>query len=291
MITNAEPWDNLKFNVDGIGEVQRKFFGTLFNTYNFFALYANLDGFTQINQFERVPHDKLPELDRWILSKLNTLVKEVGEQYENYNPTKAGRLMQDFVTDQLSNWHVRLSRRRFWTGSTGSGQLTPDKQAAYETLHQCLSTVAQLMSPIAPFFGDWLYRNLHGASAQTSVHLTDWHRVEYDLIDLDLEESMQLAQDISSLVHSLRKGHKIKVRQPLSKILIPVLSDKTRRQIESVVPIILSEVNIKTVEFVHDDSGILEEENQTQLQSARPQIWPAHEGSSGGYCADERGRY
>ncbi|MPR35382.1 isoleucine--tRNA ligase [Salmonirosea aquatica] len=289
LITNAEPWDNLKFNIDGIGEVQRKFFGTLSNTYNFFALYANLDGYT-INQFDRVPHEKLPELDRWILSKLNTLVKEVGEQFENYNPTKAGRLVQDFVTDQLSNWYVRLSRRRFWTGSTGSGELTLDKKAAYETLQHCLTAVAQLMSPIAPFYGDWLYRQLtehvraersaarsksHNTPFQhSSVHLTDWHPVEYDWIDLDLEESMQLAQDISSLVHSLRKGHKIKVRQPLSKILIPVLSDKTRRQIESVVPIILSEVNIKTVEFVHDDSGILKKKIKPNFKALGPKFGP-----------------
>ncbi|GHB72009.1 isoleucine--tRNA ligase [Persicitalea jodogahamensis] len=284
LITNAEPWDNLKFNIDGIGEVQRKFFGTLSNTYNFFALYANLDGY-QINQFDRIPHEKLPELDRWILSKLNTLVKEVGEQFENYNPTKAGRLVQDFVCDQLSNWYVRLSRRRFWTGSTGSGQLTPDKQAAYETLQHCLSAVAQLMSPIAPFFGDWLYKNLTDATRQESVagntpfqhesvHLTNWHPVEYDWIDLDLEESMQLAQDISSLVHSLRKGHKIKVRQPLSKILIPVLSEKTRRQIENVAPIILSEVNIKTVEFVSDDSGILKKKIKPNFKALGPKFGP-----------------
>ena len=284
LITNAEPWDNLKFNIDGIGEVQRKFFGTLSNTYNFFALYANLDGYS-INQFDRVPHEKLPELDRWILSKLNTLVKEVGEQFENYNPTKAGRLVQDFVTDQLSNWYVRLSRRRFWTGSTGSGELTLDKKAAYETLQHCLTAVAQLMSPIAPFYGDWLYRRLtehvrtesklnNTPFQHQSVHLTDWHPVEYDWIDLDLEESMQLAQDISSLVHSLRKGHKIKVRQPLSKILIPVLSDKTRRQIESVVPIVLSEVNIKTVEFVHDDSGILKKKIKPNFKALGPKFGP-----------------
>ena len=284
MITNAEPWDNLKFNLDGIGEVQRKFFGTLSNTYNFFALYANLDGY-QINQFDQIPHEKLPELDRWILSKLNTLVKEVGEQFENYNPTKAGRLVQDFVCDQLSNWYVRLSRRRFWTGSTGSGELTLDKKAAYETLQHCLSAVAQLMSPIAPFYGDWLYKNLTDATRQESVsgntpfqhesvHLTNWHPVEYDWIDLDLEESMQLAQDISSLVHSLRKGHKIKVRQPLSKILIPVLSDKTRRQIENVVPIILSEVNIKTVEFVSDDSGILKKKIKPNFKALGPKFGP-----------------
>ncbi|WP_373512591.1 isoleucine--tRNA ligase [Persicitalea sp.] len=284
MITNAEPWDNLKFNLDGIGEVQRKFFGTLSNTYNFFALYANLDNYS-INQFDRVPHEKLPELDRWILSKLNTLVKEVGEQFENYNPTKAGRLVQDFVTDQLSNWYVRLSRRRFWTGSTGSGELTLDKKAAYETLQHCLAAVAQLMSPIAPFYADWLYRNLtehvraeselkNTPFRHSSVHLTDWHPVEYGWIDLDLEQSMQLAQDISSLVHSLRKGHKIKVRQPLSKILIPVLSDKTRRQIESVVPIILSEVNIKTVEFVSDDSGILKKKIKPNFKALGPKFGP-----------------
>ncbi len=272
MITNAEPWDNLKFNLDGIGEVQRKFFGTLSNTYNFFALYANLDGFS-LDPNQKIQHGKLPELDRWILSKLNTLIKEVGEQFENYNPTKAGRLVQDFVTDQLSNWYVRLSRRRFWTGSSNS-QLTPDKQAAYETLQHCLDVVSQLMSPIAPFYADWLYRNLHGTSAKQSVHLTDWHQAEYDWIDLDLEESMQLAQDISSLVHSLRKGHKIKVRQPLSKILIPVLSDKTRRQIESVVPIILSEVNIKIVEFVNDDSGILKKKIKPNFKALGPKFGP-----------------
>ena len=284
MITNAEPWDNLKFNLDGIGEVQRKFFGTLSNTYNFFALYANLDNYT-INQFDRVPHEKLPELDRWILSKLNTLVKEVGEQFEAYNPTKAGRLVQDFVTDQLSNWYVRLSRRRFWTGSNDSGELTLDKKAAYETLQHCLAAVAQLMSPIAPFYADWLYRNLtehvrtesalkNTPFRQSSIHLTDWHPVEYDWIDLDLEESMQLAQDISSLVHSLRKGHKIKVRQPLSKILIPVLSDKTRRQIESVAPIILSEVNIKAIEFVSDDSGILKKKIKPNFKALGPKFGP-----------------
>ncbi|TDB63979.1 isoleucine--tRNA ligase [Arundinibacter roseus] len=282
MITNAEPWDNLKFNLEGIGEVQRKFFGTLFNTYNFYALYANLDGFTP-DATARIPHDQLSELDRWILSKLNTLIKETGEQYENYNPTKAGRLIQDFVCDQLSNWHVRLSRRRFWTGSSGSGTLTPDKQAAYETLQQCLLVVSQLMSPIAPFFGEWLYKNLTDHSRQipvdgsqayphVSVHLTDWHQVEYEQIDTDLEESMQLAQDISSLVHSLRKGHKIKVRQPLSKILIPVLNPKTRRQIERVVPIVLSEVNIKTVEFVQDDSGILKKKIKPNFKALGPKF-------------------
>ncbi|CCH55303.1 isoleucyl-tRNA synthetase [Fibrisoma limi BUZ 3] len=292
MITNAEPWDNLRFNLDGVGEVQRKFFGTLFNTYNFFALYANLDNYT-INEFDRVPRERLTELDRWILSKLNTLIKDVTEQYEAYNPTKAGRLIQDFVSDQLSNWYVRLSRRRFWTGApkTGAsdaGELTEDKRAAYETLQHCLLTVGQLMSPIAPFFADWLYhsltdgirevaRNQNTAVADhplrhDSVHLTDWHPYEADWVDTDLETSMQLAQDISSLVHSLRKGHKLKVRQPLSRVLIPVLNEQTRRQIEHVAPIIMSEVNVKAVEFVDDASGILKKKVKPNFKALGPKF-------------------
>jgi isoleucyl-tRNA synthetase len=275
MITNAEPWDNLKFNIDGIAEVQRKFFGTLFNTYNFFALYANLDGYT-IDQFNRVPPEHLTELDRWIISKLYTLVKEVGEQYDGYNPTKAGRLIQDFVCDNLSNWYVRLNRRRFW-----QGEMTDDKRAAYETLQHCLAAVAQLMSPIAPFFGDWVYRNLtdhvreesiqkNTPFKHESVHFTDWHTYEPEWVDADLEESMQLAQDICSLVHSLRKGHKIKVRQPLTKVLIPVLSEQIRRQIEHVAPIIMNEVNVKSVEFVSDDSGILKKKIKPNFKALGP---------------------
>jgi isoleucyl-tRNA synthetase len=284
MITNAEPWDNLRFNLDGVVEAQRKFFGTLFNTYNFFALYANLDGY-QFDPANRVPHEKLPELDRWILSKLNTLIGEVAGQLDDYNPTKAGRLVQDFVTDQLSNWYVRLNRRRFW-----KGELSEDKRAAYETLQQCLVTVAQLMSPIAPFFGEWLYKNLTdslregganaGAYDQTSVHLTRWFEVQENLVDPDLEESMQLAQEISSLVHSLRKGNNaaggrpIKVRQPLSRVLVPVLNEKTRRQIEAVVPIILSEVNVKAVEFIDDDSGILKKKIKPNFKALGPHFGP-----------------
>ena len=259
MITNAEPWDNLRFNLEGIGEVQRKFFGTLFNTYNFYALYANLDGY-KIEQFDRVPYQNLTELDRWILSKLITLVREVGEQFDDYNPTKAGRLVQDFVCDNLSNWYVRLNRRRFW-----KGELTEDKRAAYQTLQHCLCGVAQLMSPIAPFFGDWLYRSLtehvreesklkNTPFKNESVHLTDWHPVISEWIDADLEQSMQLAQEVCSLVHSLRKKNSIKVRQPLSRVLVPVLNETTRRQIESVAAIILSETNLKTVEFLDENS-------------------------------------
>jgi isoleucyl-tRNA synthetase len=285
MITNAEPWDNLKFNIDGIGEVQRKFFGTLVNTYNFFALYANLDGY-EFHEANSVPVEKRTELDRWILSKLNTLIKEVGAQFDDYNPTKAGRLVQDFVTDQLSNWYIRLNRRRFWNPSAEQGTgLTEDKQAAYETLQHCLVTVAQLMSPIAPFFGEWLYKNLTDIDREASirnntgfkyesVHLTYWPKIESGVVDADLEESMELAQTISSLVHSIRKGHKIKVRQPLSKILIPVLSDHTKRQIEQVTAIILTEVNVKAVEFVHDDSGILKKKIKPNFKTLGPKFGP-----------------
>ncbi len=287
MITNAEPWDNLKFNAEGIGEVQRRFFGTLFNTYSFFALYANLDNY-QINQFDRIPREQLPELDRWILSKINTLVRDVTEQFETYNPTKAGRLIQDFVSDQLSNWYVRLSRRRFWMGGAdlsvaSDGELTADKRAAYETLQHCLVAISQLMSPIAPFFADWLYHSLtdgvreesiarNSPFKHNSVHLTDWHPIEEEWIDLELERSMELAQQVSSLVHSLRKGHKLKVRQPLSRVLIPVLNADTRRQIEHIAPIIMSEVNVKSVEFVDDASGILTKKVKPNFKALGPKF-------------------
>ncbi|AUD04786.1 isoleucine--tRNA ligase [Spirosoma pollinicola] len=263
MITNAEPWDNLKFNTDGIGEVQRKLFGTLSNTYNFFALYANLDQFTFAGR--TVPVAERSELDRWILSKLQSLILDVENQFDTYNPTKAGRAVQDFVNDQLSNWYVRLSRRRFWAGA-----LTTDKRAAYETLHECLNTVSQLMSPIAPFYADWLYRNLNEGA--TSVHLTDFPVGDTSLIDTELELSMDLAQRVSSLVHSLRKGHKLKVRQPLSRVLVPVLNADTRRQIEHVSPIIMSEVNVKAVEFVDDASGILKKKVKPNFKALGPKF-------------------
>ena len=263
MITNAEPWDNLKFNTDGIGEVQRRLFGTLSNTYNFFALYANLDGFSFAGR--TVPVAERSELDRWILSKLQSLILEVEEQFDGYNPTKAGRAVQDFVNDQLSNWYVRLSRRRFW-----QGEVTSDKRAAYETLHECLTTVSQLMSPIAPFYADWLYRNL--TPDAVSVHLTDFPAVDKNLIDTELERSMELAQQVSSLVHSLRKGHKLKVRQPLSRVLIPVLNNNTRRQIEHVSPIIMAEVNVKAVEFVDDASGILKKKVKPNFKVLGPKV-------------------
>jgi isoleucyl-tRNA synthetase len=262
MIANSPPWDNLKFDQAGVVEVQRKFFGTLFNTYSFFALYANLDGF-QTSEFDRVPMTDLSELDRWILSKLHTLIGEVRGHLDNYDPTKAARAIQEFVTDQLSNWYVRLSRRRFW-----KGELTTDKRAAYETLQQCLVVVSQLMSPIAPFFGDWLYKNMtDGMRAEAvakntplapeSVHLTLFVESDTALIDKALEERMELAQRISSLTHSLRKKSVLKVRQPLQRILVPVLNDTTKEQVGKVEDLICAEVNVKHVEFLDDTSGVL----------------------------------
>ncbi|NML66903.1 isoleucine--tRNA ligase [Hymenobacter sp. RP-2-7] len=253
MIANAPPWDNLKFDPAGITEVQRKFFGTLFNTYSFFALYANLDGFAA-GQAPRVPVAERTELDRWILSKLHSLLAEVRGHYDSYDPTKAARAVQEFVTDQLSNWYVRLSRRRFW-----KGELTTDKQAAYETLHECLGVVAQLMAPVAPFFADWLYQNLTKAQtdAAESVHLTYLPQADTALIDSALEERMDLAQRISSLTHSLRKKSVLKVRQPLRRILVPVLSDTTKEQVGKVEDLICAEVNVKHVEFLDDTSGVL----------------------------------
>jgi isoleucyl-tRNA synthetase len=251
MIANASPWDNLKFDQAGIVEAQRKFFGTLYNTYSFFALYANLDGF-QVSA-SPVPVAERTELDRWILSKLQSLLAEVRGHFDSYDPTKAARAVQDFVTDQLSNWYVRLSRRRFW-----KGELTTDKQAAYETLHECLSTVAQLMAPIAPFFADWLYGNLtKGQDAAESVHLTYLAEADTSLIDKALEERMELAQRISSLTHSLRKKSVLKVRQPLQRILVPVLNGSTKEQVGKVEDLICAEVNVKHVEFLDDTSGVL----------------------------------
>jgi isoleucyl-tRNA synthetase len=262
MIANAQPWDNLKFDLNGITEVQRRFFGTLFNTYSFYALYANLDGF-QAREFDRVPYTELSELDRWILSKLQSLIQEVRGYYDGYDPTKAARAIQDFVTDQLSNWHVRLSRRRFW-----KGELTADKRAAYETLQECLVVVAQLMAPIAPFFAEWLYKNMtDGMRAEAvekntplapeSVHLTLLVEADKTRIDKALEERMDLAQRISSLTHSLRKKSVLKVRQPLQRILVPVFNETTREQVGKVEDLICAEVNVKHVEFLDDTSGVL----------------------------------
>ncbi|RXK49661.1 isoleucine--tRNA ligase [Aquirufa rosea] len=267
MITNAQPWDNLKFDLAGITEVRNKFFGTLTNTYNFFALYANLDGFEP--QFETLDEANLTELDRWILSKLMHLIQEVDEAYGTYEPTKAGRAIQDFVCDHLSNWYVRLSRRRFWNPEFTDKGINPDKQAAYQTLYTCLETVAQLMSPIAPFYGDWLYKNL---SNKESVHLTDFVDVNPTWINPDLEASMDLAQRICSLVHSIRKVHKLKVRQPLAQVLVPVLQEQVRDQIRRVEDLIKSEVNVKQVNYLDDASGVLSKKVKPNFKALGPKF-------------------
>ncbi|GAB3002932.1 isoleucine--tRNA ligase [Cyclobacterium sediminis] len=253
MLSNANPWDNLKFNKEGVVEVQRRFFGTLQNTYNFFALYANLDAFAY-DAANVIPVNERPELDRWILSKLQSLIKETETAYENYDITPASRAIMNFTVDQLSNWYVRLARKRFWRGD-----MNADKQAAYETLYECLEVIAGLMSPVAPFYSDWLYQNLTSSleNKTLSVHLTDWKPSNENLINLSLENSMQLAQDISSLVHSLRKKERLKVRQPLQKVLIPVLNEETKALIEHVEDLIKSEVNIKSIEYIDDTSDIL----------------------------------
>jgi isoleucyl-tRNA synthetase len=253
MISNANPWDNLKFNIEGVGEVQRKFFGTLQNTYNFFALYANLDGFTFEGDY--IDLKKRTESDRWILSKLNSLIGAVNEAYDQYEPTRAARLIQDFVSDDLSNWYVRLNRKRFW-----KGEYNEDKKAAYQTLYECLENIAVISAPIAPFYMDQLFQDLNAVSKKSdakSVHLIDFPEVNNAIVDASLEERMYLAQHISSLTHSIRKSQKIKVRQPLHKILVPVLNDHIKQQIEAVEDLILSEVNVKSVEYIDDASGVL----------------------------------
>jgi isoleucyl-tRNA synthetase len=252
MITNASPWDNLKFDTEGIEEVKRKFFGTLYNTYSFFALYANVDGFDFSEK--EIPLENRPEIDRWIISLLNSLIKEVDESYNDYEPTRAGRAISEFVTDNLSNWYVRLNRKRFWGGNGDS------KLAAYQTLYTCLETVARLMAPIAPFFADQIFLDLNratGKDTSESVHLADFPTYDESLIDKLLEERMQLAQDISSMTLSLRKKENIKVRQPLQQIMVPVLSEKEKENIEAVKDLIMSEVNVKEINFMDDSAGIL----------------------------------
>ena len=253
MITNASPWDNLKFDVEGVEEVRRKFFGTLYNTYSFFALYANVDGFDYSQ--EEVAWMKRPEIDRWILSLLNSLVKDVDAYLNAYEPTRAGRAISDFVNDHLSNWYVRLNRKRFWQGG-----LTEDKLSAYQTLYTCLETVAKLMAPIAPFYADKLFCNLiavTGREQVESVHLSDFPVCHEELIDKALEERMQMAQDISSMVLALRRKVNIKVRQPLHVLMVPVLDEHQKESIEAVKSLILNEVNVKDMKFVDNTAGIL----------------------------------
>lgn len=270
MISNANPWDNLKFNIEGVGEVQRRFFGTLHNTYNFFALYANLDGF----KFEEaaIPLENRPESDRWVLSRLNTLIKTVDAAYDEYEPTRAARAIMDFVADEMSNWYVRLNRKRFW-----KGEYNDDKRAAYQTLYTCLMTVAKIGAPIAPFYMEHLYRDLNAVSGldkSESVHLTDFPVFDEACINADLETQMALAQTISSLTHSIRKKEKIKVRQPLSKIMIPVLDEVTRHHVEAVADLIMSEVNVKKVEFLDDASGVLVKKVKPNFRSLGQKFGP-----------------
>ena len=261
MIRNSDPWDNLKFDLKGIEEITRAHFGTLYNTYGFFALYANIDKF-QVNRSTLIPLSERTELDRWIISKLQSMVKEATGYYEDYEPTRAARAVEAFVDAHLSNWYVRLSRRRFW-----KGDMSRDKQAAYETLHECLYVVAQLMSPISPFFSDWLYRNLTGAGTTESVHLTYLTQSDESLIDTDLEDRMELAQRFTSLILSLRKKVLIKVRQPLGKVLIPVLDLRMKAQLEKVESYILSEVNVKEIQYVTDTAGIVKKKAKPNFKS------------------------
>ena len=253
MLTNAQPWDNLKFDAAGVDEIRRKFFGTLYNTYSFFALYANVDGFD--NKAAQVPVEKRAEIDRWIISLMNSLIKDVEECYENYDITTAGRLIQDFICDHLSNWYVRLNRKRFWGGG-----MSEDKLAAYQTLYFVLETVAVLAAPIAPFFMDRLFLDLNkvsGAHTEPSVHFVMMPSYDEKLIDKDLEERMELAQKSSSMVLALRRKVNIKVRQPLAKLIVPVLDARIQEQFEKVKSIVLSEVNVKEVEFISDTTGLI----------------------------------
>ncbi|HZK08407.1 MAG TPA: isoleucine--tRNA ligase [Bacteroidales bacterium] len=266
LITNSQPWDNLKFDLEGIAEVQRKFFGTLYNTYAFFALYANIDKFDYSH--EEIALADRPELDRWILSELHTLIGQVDAAMDDYEPTRAGRAIAQFVDDKLSNWYVRLSRRRFW-----KGEMTGDKISAYQTLYQCLESLAVLSAPLAPFFAERLFTDLNSITHRynvPSVHLMDMTVANTSMIDEDLEQKMQLAQKISSMALSLRKKVKIKVRQPLNKIMVPLLSPQFKEQVSAVEHLILSEVNVKQLEFLKDDSGIVSKSLKANFKELGP---------------------
>jgi isoleucyl-tRNA synthetase len=253
MLTNAQPWDNLKFDEAGVDEVRRKFFGTLYNTYSFFALYGNVDKFD--NSASQIPVSQRPEIDRWIMSYLNSLIKEVKACYQDYDVTTAGRKIQDFVCDHLSNWYVRLNRKRFWGGT-----MDTDKLAAYQTLYSCLETVAILGAPIAPFYMERLFLDLNAVThihKESSVHSTIMPDANESLIDKDLEERMELAQVSSSMVLALRRKAELKVRQPLAKIMIPVINPKIKEQLEKVQKLVLNEVNVREIEYITDTDGLI----------------------------------
>ena len=270
LITNASPWESMKFDIEGIKEAQRKFFGTLYNTYQFYALYANVDGFVFKEAY--IPLDQRPEIDRWILSSLNTLTEKVGASLEDYEPTQAGRLIEDFVDAHLSNWYVRLCRRRFW-----KGEYEHDKICAYQTLYECLETVARLMAPVSPFFADWLFSNLDEVTGRVgveSVHHADYPVADAAVIDKSLEERMQLAQDASSLVLSLRKKVNIKVRQPLQKVLIPVLNPSMKQQLAQVEELIKAEVNVKEVQYLSDTDGFIKKKIKPNFVALGKRLGP-----------------
>jgi isoleucyl-tRNA synthetase len=266
MITNSQPWDNLKFDAAGIDEVKRKFFGTLYNTYSFFSLYANVDNF-RYNESE-VPVNERPEIDRWIISLLNSLVREVRKSYDDYDLTRAGRAIQDFVTENLSNWYVRLNRKRYW-----GGEYDQDKIAAYQTLYTCLETISRLAAPIAPFFMDRLYMDLNDTTnriSEDSVHLAAFPEFDSSLIDKELEERMDIAQKISSMILGLRRKVSIKVRQPLAKIMVPVPDPAFRSKFDAVRDLILAEVNVKDVEYIDDTASILVKKIKPNFKTLGP---------------------
>ena len=270
LITNASPWDSLKFDIEGIKEVQRKFFGTLYNTYQFFALYANVDSFSFKEKY--IPVEERPEIDRWILSSLNSTIQTVQQNLDNYEPTAAGRAIENFVDEHLSNWYVRLCRRRFW-----KGEYEHDKICAYQTLYECLETISRLIAPIAPFFAEWLYGNLNSITKKnkhTSVHHTDFPNADTSVINTSLEKRMQLAQDISSLILSLRKKVNIKVRQPLQKVMIPAIEADLSENVRSVEEIIKSETNIKEIEILSADNDFIRKKAKANFKTLGKKLGP-----------------